>query len=186
MIAICIGHSRAGDSGAVSVTGTTEHTFNSHLGQLVVDQLQANGHQAILITKYNGQGYIAAMRWLGRYLREIGATVAIELHFNASDSPKSRGYEYLHHAGSHRGRELAAWLTDFHRGQFPANFSRGLQAIDKTGRGYSFLHETPCPAVICEPFFGTNPDEWANYTAALDKLALVYASALIRFLKPQA
>lgn len=182
LIAICIGHSRSGDRGAESVDGTTEWDFNRTLGKIVVARLMAAGRSAILIDRYEGRGYTSAMRWLGGYLKKLGATTALELHFNSSDNPKASGFEYLHHEDSGRGHDLAIALTDFQRARFPRAFSRGVKYISKRGRGWAFLNLTPCPAVICEPFFGSNPEEWAAYKADPAKLAECYAEALISHL----
>lgn len=182
LVAICIGHSRTGDRGAVSVDGTTEWTFNRQVGKMVVARLMAAGFAAMLIDKYEGRGYTGAMRWLAGYLKKLGVTQAIELHFNSDDNPKAQGFEYVHHIDSRRGQALATALTDRHRGTFKSAYSRGLQARSKGGRGWAFLNLTPCPAVICEPFFGSNSVEWAAYKSDPAKLAECYAEALISFL----
>jgi N-acetylmuramoyl-L-alanine amidase len=184
MIAICIGHSRSGDSGAVSVTGTTEHTFNTKIGNQVAALLADIGQPVEVITHYEGNGYTAAQRWLGDYLKQRNATLAIELHFNSSDNPKAQGFEYLHHEDSHRGAALARCLIDSHRARFPGSVSRGLQPIAPGGRGFEFLKRTPCPAVICEPFFGSNEAEWTLYSkeTGRNRLAESYAIGIRSFL----
>jgi len=182
MIAICIGHSRSGDSGAVSVGHVTEHTFNTDIGQILESLLEDLPIE--VITRYEGNGYTAAQKWLGASLKAKGATLALELHFNSADTPKAQGFEYLHHEDSHRGAALAAAMLAAHRGRFAGNVSRGVSPIAPGGRGFQFLKETPCPAVICEPFFGSNPDEWALYNSEAGRQALAesYAAGIRSFL----
>jgi N-acetylmuramoyl-L-alanine amidase len=184
MIAICIGHSRSGDKGAVSVTGMTEHAFNTRLGNDVAALLTNIGHPVEVITHYEGHCYTAAQKWLGEYLKKQNATLAIELHFNSADNPKAQGYEYLHHEDSHRGRDLATALHSAHRVRFAGNVNRGIKPIAPGGRGFEFLRRTPCPAVICEPFFGSNEVEWTLYNkeTGRDRLAEAYAAGIRAFL----
>jgi len=184
MIAICIGHSRSGDSGAVSVGNVTEHTFNTAHGNRVAALLADIGQPVEVISHYEGNGYTAAQKWLAAYLKAKGAILALELHFNAADSPKAQGFEYLHHEDSHRGRDLADAILTAHRNRFPGAVCRGLQPIAPGGRGFEFLRRTPCPAVICEPFFGSNTDEWLLYTkeTGRNRLAEAYAAGIKSFL----
>lgn len=184
MIAICVGHSRPGDSGAASITGTTEHAFNTDLGRRVVKLLAALDHPAAVINSYQGTSYTPAMRWLGRHLKDIKASLAIELHFNSSDNSSAQGMEYLHHQSSRQGEALARSLIDHQRARFAGAVSRGLKPIGPRGRGWGFLDLTPCPAAICEPFFGSSPTEWARYSAedAKQRLAESYAAGIVQFL----
>lgn len=182
MIAICIGHSRPGDSGALSVGGVTEHAFNTDIGQILESLL--DDMPVELITRYEGHGYTTAQKWLGEYLKRKNATLAIELHFNSADNPKAQGYEYLHHENSNRGQSLARCLIDAHRPRFPGNLSRGIKSIGPGGRGFEFLRRTPCPAVICEPFFGSSAAEWAMYSSDIgrQRLAESYAAGIKTYL----
>lgn len=185
MIAICIGHSRSGDSGALSVGNVTEHTFNTDIGQILkslLDDLPVE-----VITHYEGHGYTTAQKWLGTYLKLKKATLAIELHFNSADSPKAQGFEYLHHEDSHQGRALATAIHSAHRSRFAGNVNRGVKPIAPGGRGFEFLRRTPCPAVICEPFFGSNEVEWTLYNKETGRnlLAESYAAGIRAFLNQQ-
>jgi N-acetylmuramoyl-L-alanine amidase len=160
-IAVCIGHSRSGDDGAVSADGRkTEWAFNQPIGARVVADLMRAGHEAVLVDKYWGAGYGAAMGWLAGHLRELGVEAAVELHFNASDNPKAEGHEWLHWHNSERGRALALCLEKSYARTMDTAKRRGVNALDRTSRGAEFVSRTHCPAVICEPFFGTNIFEW--------------------------
>jgi N-acetylmuramoyl-L-alanine amidase len=44
-----------------------------------------------------------------------------------------------------------------------------------------FLRKTPCPAVIAEPFFGSNPSDVALMQSDLSKLAAVIAEGINQY-----
>lgn len=178
MIAICIGHSR-GDGGAVSTGGVNEWAFNRDLGARVLRILRERGQEAVLVDRYPAGGYGSAMDWLAEDLKSMGATVAVELHFNAAGVASAHGHEWLHWHSSVAGRRLAQCLDRRMCEAFPALRRRGLVAIrQEKERGGGFLRKTPCPAVICEPFFGTNRVEWDFYSARRDELAQVMADGM--------
>lgn len=184
-VAICVGHSRhvlgRFEGGAVSVGGVSEHAFNDEIAGRLQVRLKAFGIKSNIFDDYAGNGYSAAMSDVASKVKAYGADIALELHFNSSDSPQSNGFEYLCHFKSDNGRRLATLLLSEHARLFPAFKARGVVPIDTNGRGYSYLNKTHCPAVICEPFFGSNQKEWAAYSAASDRLAEVYANAIAKY-----
>jgi N-acetylmuramoyl-L-alanine amidase len=125
------------------------------------------------------------MRWLANVLADDHARAAVELHFNAANG-HARGCEWLFWNGSTRGKALASELRTAHRGAFPDQVDRGLKPRGAGDRGALFLRWTPCPAVICEPFFGDNPDEWSVFggNAGRARLAMAVADGILRWLKP--
>jgi N-acetylmuramoyl-L-alanine amidase len=178
VIAICVGHSRPGDRGAVSVDGTTEHAFNARLADLVSVVLDNRGIPCRVIDRYQGKSYGSAMTWLAARLRELKATLAAELHFNASDVRAATGHEWLYLTGSHGGRETARCLA-FRMGlHFPAHHARGVKALGPRDRGAQFLCKSHCPAVLCEPFFGTNAADWERVGQNPPALAAAIAAGL--------
>lgn len=178
-IAVCIGHSRTGDDGAESVTGVTEWDFNSELGSLLVRKLRDANFDAELFDRYDGNGYTAAMRDAARQVKNYGASIAIELHFNAGGAT-AEGFEYLYYLSSTKGMKLAEELLDAQHEHFPQARNRGIKT-PMDGRGDGFLKYTHCPAVICEPFFGTNKSEWDLYSHSQDKLADSYVSGITNY-----
>lgn len=174
--AICIGHSRPGDQGAHSLDHVSEWEYNRPLGRLVADRLRSLGHTATLHDRYQGASYGSAINWLAERLREQGADCAIELHFNAA-GPSAEGHEYLYWHASARGEALARQLALYHPLR---NTPRGDDGVKPLAgdRGSGFLSKTHCPAVICEPFFGTNPADWRRGLNGRDALAEAYADAL--------
>lgn len=162
IIALCVGHSRSGDNGAVSVDGTSEWTYNSDLAVLVQAELKSLGVKSFIIKKYEGSGYAAAMNWAAGEVKRRGGTLACELHFNAASSPVARGHEWLYYHSSPRGKAVAASLSKAFSEKIGAQNipSRGIKPKRSGDRGALFLQKTHCPAVICEPFFGSNLKDW--------------------------
>lgn len=178
MIAICIGHSRPGDSGALSTGGVTEHTWNSRIAAKLAGILNARGIECQIISAYQGNGYSAAMRWLGKKLGAAKPLLAIELHFNCAESPEATGHEWLHWPDSNNGRILAKFFKRRMELAFPALASRGTKARGPKEDGGGFLRSTPCPAVICEPFFGSNESDWHLLDTHQDRYAQVLADGI--------
>lgn len=190
-IAICIGHSRLGyngqrDGGAVSCAPETqEWDYNLELGRLIAERLHdAHGITAEIVNAYEGTGYRGAMRWLAARLKSLGVKLAVELHFNSADSPKARGHEWLHWHASANGRGLAAELHNHFSLAMTGIPPRGVKAIQPSERGGEFLRLAHCPAVICEPFFGSNSEDWhyarTNPGVLAEAMAAGLAQALAR------
>ncbi len=182
MIAICVGHSRQGDrSGAVSIGGVSEWQYNRSVAKHMLDYLASNGVVARIYQDYPRKGYSAAMAWLGAKLREDRASAAIELHFNAA-TPAANGHEWIHWPASFHGKRLAQCFEDQFSAQFPDINERGLLARGK-GAGSGFLKATPCPAIIAEPFFGSNLNDWRAFDGKQKELGQCYAKAVMRWMK---
>jgi N-acetylmuramoyl-L-alanine amidase len=181
MIAICVGHSRQGDrTGAVSVGGVSEWAFNRSVAKHMQDALLCVGITSRIYQDYPRQGYTASMDWLAGRLREDKATAAIELHFNAA-SPAANGHEWLHWPTSTGGRMLAQAFSNEFSATFPQIRSRGLKPTG-TGNGAQFLRKVPPPAIITEPFFGSNLNEWRAFDGQQKELGQCYARAVLRWI----
>ncbi len=181
MIAICIGHSRPNDGGSTSVGGVSEHTFNSRIGAMVVSRLTAMGEACTMIGAYQGTSYGLAMTWLAGRLKDLRATVCVELHFNDADASAS-GHQWLYCSGSPRGKRLAQLFDGRMQAAFPTLHARGTVGLGKDDRGWGFVYGTPCLAVICEPFFGSNQSDWDLINSHQDRLAQVIADGLTDFI----
>ena len=109
-----------------------------------------------------------------------GARCAIELHFNGFTDPRAQGSEMLYWHASDKGRLLADLLQQYTVRTLGVH-DRGLRGV-RRGRGAAFLRGTRMPAVICEPAFGTNPDDaWKLLTKQM-QLVEAYAGAIADFL----
>lgn len=178
-VGICVGHSRRGDRGAWSVGNVPEWEWNNILAAMIVDRLPAHGIEPVLANDYHYSSYSAAMGWLAGYLKHEDVDFAIELHFNSA-GPSARGNEWLHWHSSGDGRALAASLDLAFNDAFPDSKPRGLKPKRAGDRGSTFLRKTHCPAVITEPFFGSNADEWDQFSMAQDLVADAMVEGIAR------
>lgn len=71
------------------------------------------------------------MNWLVKYLKEQEASVAIELHFNASDNTKAEGMEMLYWNTSRIGMSLAEYVLRGCQRYFPLIKNRGIKSRKK-------------------------------------------------------
>lgn len=186
LVAICVGHSRhiAGkrDGGAVSAGGVSEWTFNRDLAFQIDRVLREKGVVSLVIDDYKGNGYTDSMRWLASEIKAKGATLAIELHFNAA-SGTAKGHEWLFWQTSKDGKALASALRGAYEKAFPLSANRGIKAKVSGERGGEFLKLTHCPAVICEPFFGDNPAEWQTASSSVSAMAEAMATGITDYLQ---
>ncbi|MEO5713004.1 MAG: N-acetylmuramoyl-L-alanine amidase, partial [Luteolibacter sp.] len=185
-IALCLGHARSGDEGVDSIDMTSEEEYNFKIIGRVGAALTARGYNVKEVTQYEGLGYTAAMKWLASYLLGNQVTAAVEFHFNAS-AGQARGHEVLHWNESKRGVTLAAALLAAFDQAFPEHPSRGLKPHASGDRGALFLSLTHCPAVIMEPFFGDNAEEWALFSseAGEERLVNAYVAGIAEWVESQ-
>ena len=164
-VAICVGHSRQGDTGAVSCGGINEWTYNKKVAEYLKSDLQEYGISSFIVDQYGGTygSYTSSMNWLAKHLKEQKASVALELHFNAAANEKAEGMEMLYWGSSRIGLSLAEYTLKSCQRFFPLTKNRGAKGLKKGDRGATFLRTTHCPAIITEPFFGSNWQDWITF-----------------------
>lgn len=178
-VGICVGHSKRGDKGARSVGGAYEHPYNTIVAQHLQEKLKDRGIASIILNESPFGSYTKTMKWLGE--QTWGCDIAIELHYNSYSSTKANGFEYLYHHASKEGKRLAESFLFIHEDVLPGQVSRGIKPINYGGRGFGFLSKTKPPAIICEPFFGSNPKEWVLFADNEKELAQIYCDAIARY-----
>lgn len=180
-VAICIGHSRAGDKGAINTESVSEWEFNNPLAERTAELLREAGYDVRVWNKYSGSGYSGAMIWIAKQVNEYLADLAVELHFNSA-APTANGHEFLYWHGSNRSASLASCFHQSFKKFFPQRKARGAKPVLDKRRGSAFLRRTNCPAVILEPYFGSNADETIYYSARREELARAYTDAVVVWL----
>ena len=183
-IALGVGHSRLigqrREGGAQSVSGASEWTYNADFARMIAVELHdTHGLLPVIIDLYEGNGYSSAQRWLAAHLRSLGnIKLAVELHFNWSDTPAASGHEWLCWHASKAGHAAAMHLHLAMCAAFPELPARGVKPRNSGHRGAEFLRLTHCPAVIAEPFFGSCPRDWMLATGAKITLARAMAAGI--------
>lgn len=177
-IAVCVGHARIGDTGAQSYLGYTERAYNGRVAQHFASYLQRRGFSPVVFDHYPHRSYGDAMRWLCQQIKAAECDLAVELHFNSAESPKANGSEFLYWHTSTASKRAATNFDAQFAAAFPNITRRGLLPRGPADNGAAFLRGTHCPAVILEPFFGSNKEEALFFRAKQPELGLTYANAV--------
>jgi N-acetylmuramoyl-L-alanine amidase len=152
-VAVVVGHNeRAPGAYALEPIGMCEYPWNLLVAHAMVDRASAHGLDARFFLRTPEGGYTAEVRRVYREVDAWGAECSIELHFNAA-GPSATGTETLHSGGA-RSRRLAGHV----QAQMLARLKlrdRGLLER-RTGRGSLSLMAGRAPAILVEPFFGSN------------------------------
>ena len=169
--AIIIGHNERAP-GAVRVTdGVPEYIWNTKLAkriQLYAD-CEGRGDDVQIFFRKAGLGYNAEIRECYARVNAWKPDQTIELHFN-SFTATSTGTEMLYAAGSTKGKILAQKVQDAVLNALGLS-DRGSKAITRKDRGGASVFAANAPAIIVEPFFGSNKSDCATVDANFDKCA---------------
>lgn len=186
MIGIFVGHSRKingrHDGGAVSVGGVSEREFNIEVAETIASELVRRGVACRVYQDYQGSSYSSAMQWVADTARSINADAVVELHFNSSENPAANGHEWLHWHASSASKSLAEEIEGSFAAEFPTMKRRGMKALTSGSRGAEFVSRTHCPAVVCEPFFGSNPLDWKMAEAGKEEIGYAIAAGICDWL----
>lgn len=181
-IAISSGHNKG--TGARACDGTDEWSHNERLRPLIVKELEALGHTVQSFERDSSKRYGSAMRKLAKQIKQFEADVCVELHFNVA-SPSAHGYEFLYYKPSKGGVHLARCLSKEYQtatgGKFTPRRGNGILPRGRWDRGSTYLRVTPCPAIIAEMGFASNPSEWRQMKASLAQQAKGIAYGLHRY-----
>lgn len=180
-VAICVGHSRVGDRGASSIGGVPEWVYNTHVAKCLRSQLKERGFASQVFNEYPRPTYRQAVDWVASRTTSDKFDVVLELHFNSYDDGSVSGYEYLHHYKSEKGKALAIALNEAHKAASAWQKERGARPVKIGQRGFRFLSKVGPPAVICEPFFGSSPQEWRMLLDAHEQIAEIYADGIEQY-----
>lgn len=154
-VLIVIGHTIGADKGAYSETlKSTEFEYNKKVADLICN--------ADIYT-HKQQDYANRIKDLNTFLKSKNYKLVIELHFNSFSSSSANGYEILCYAGSNKGEYYAKELVKMFEKEYPNQTKRasnGILFVEKRSeRGGGFLMGINPPAILVEPFFGSNEKE---------------------------
>lgn len=177
-IALVIGHN-ARSQGAFRVTDKRrEYDWNSDLAAAIRDL--APGMYEIFRRPYN-LGYTQEVRQTYAAVSAKGFRGSIELHFNGSASPISSGTETLTSgtAGSFR----LADLINPAMARALGLRNRGILHRKRGERGAESLWAGTPPAILIEPYFGSNAGDCAAADKHFAALSRAIHEACLAYLK---
>lgn len=164
-IGIVIGHNTKAQGAVRATDGRTEYDWNGDLAAAIAQHLPP----MYRVFRRHPIGYSAEIRQVYAEADAWGADATIELHFNAA-GVGSTGTETLH-SGSSGSVALA---KEVQAGMLRALGLRNRGMIERkrgSGRGWESLHAGRAPAVLIEPYFGSNPKDCAAADAGFERLA---------------
>ncbi len=173
-IGIVVGHnSRA--QGARRVTdGRSEFDWNGELAGLI--QAHQPGFIRVFRREFGG-GYSAEIDRVYAATDAWGADLTIELHFNGNRDPKANGCLMLS-SGSEGSLRLASALL-YRCQHVLQNTARGVRKVSRKDRGGRSLWQGRAPAVLTEPYFGSNAAECLDAEIHMDELAEAHYRAAL-------
>lgn len=180
-IALSIGHSPK-DGGSVSTDGKwSEYGFWKEHVVRVKEELERLGHVAVICNRSEAGGTTPI--FAARRCNEIGADLAVELHFNGAYTGVG-GTETLYWYASKNGKK-AAELIQAAMCEVLKLPDRGLKPVRyKNDRAYYYFKETSMPALLLEPAFASSHvTDCDRLEERVDELCVAVARAIDKYFK---
>lgn len=162
IIVIDPGHGGS-DPGKVGVNGVNEADINLKISRKLGELLEEKGYTAIL-TRTDERGLYsesdvnkkaADMRKRCEIIASNNADIVVSIHQNSYSEPSVRGAQVFYYTHSAKGKELAGIIQQ----SLKANVAPDNNRQCKSNDSYYMLVHTPCPTVIVECGFLSNPSE---------------------------
>lgn len=176
-IALVVGHNERAQGAVRATDGRTEFDWNGDLAQLV-HEIEPRYTRVFWRTPEGGYS-----REIDRVYAEVnawGADCSLELHFNAA-TPAATGCETLS-SGTRGSLALARLVQRYTLDVLPIP-DRGVKVRGRTERGGRSLWAGRPPAIMTEPYFGSNRRDCAladDYKSMLAEATLQAAMEFCR------
>lgn len=165
-LAIVVGHNHRAQ-GAVRITdGVSEFVWNSKLASMIAAHAP---DQIKVFFRQHGAGYSREVDKVYAQLDAWGANASVELHFNGIGNPKVHGGMTLS-SGTSGSMELAQHIQSHSVAALGVR-DLGIKVRGRKDRGGRSLHAGKAPAIMTEPFFGSNADDCRRADRHMDELA---------------
>ena len=180
---IIVGNEKAKPGAFSTHLNSHEYEWNKELADMIASAMKEIKSNIIYRDRI---GVIGAYSEADR----LGSKICIELHFNSSHSQSASGTGILYYPGSKNGRRLAEaifkemkpvlGLPDWPKGT--SGIATPYQASGSERRGEYSLGAGKAPAVLLEPFFGSNSLDCHRAHERKNDLAEAIASAMRSYL----
>lgn len=177
-IALVIGHN-ARSKGATRVTdGKAEYDWNGQLAE-AIRALAPDRY--VIIRRPAGLSYTAEVRAAYGAVDAAGVAGSVELHFNAAADASATGTETL--TSGSPGSVRLADQVQHHMVRALGLRNRGVKVRSRSDRGGESLFAGRPPAVLIEPYFGSNRGDCAAADRNFVALAAAIDTACVAFLR---
>lgn len=149
-IALVVGHNEKAKGAYSRHLRMSEFPFWAAVASLLKDK------DIKVFKRQAGASYWRQIDQVYKEVDEWGADASVELHFNSA-SPSAQGAEVLS-SGSSGSLKIARVFQDIFQRHWK---HRGVKVRKKRDRGGRSLHAGRCPAILIEPFFGSNAKDCA-------------------------
>lgn len=156
--ALVVGHTMVKDKGAYS-DNLKQAEFDYNLK--VANEIKALCPEMFDIYVHEVQDYYQRQKGMAFKLNQQNYAAVFELHFNAA-SALANGTECCYWFNSKKGKLYAEMISKGVSEAFGTKLrgvNGGKALVNKNDRGYWFTYLPKSPAVIVEPFFGSNTEE---------------------------
>ncbi|HET8838493.1 MAG TPA: N-acetylmuramoyl-L-alanine amidase [Flavobacteriaceae bacterium] len=149
-VAVIIGHDKTSPGAYSPYLHTSEYMYNSEVASYL-------GGIADIYKRPLGGGYTTQMRKLAEMLNPKNYDLVVELHFNSFSDSSANGCEAIVYPGNDFSYMVGYDFCQKLSSQYQTN-NRGVKEHGKGDRGFVFLSLMEAPAIIVEPFFGSNEE----------------------------
>ena len=171
-LAIVVGHNAVRQGALRPDTSETEYVWNNRLALLMAALAEDYGITARVFRRVETGSYRRELEVVYAEADRWGADASIELHFNSFADASAGGTETLS-SGTAASLRFAAAVQQ----EVVATLGlrdRGVKTV-REGRGSGSLISGRAPAILVEPFFGTNPQGQAASDERHEQEALAHA-----------
>jgi len=177
-LAIVIGHNSSGQGAERCDLRQSEYEWNGGLAEAMEAIAHLYGIEAKIFRRPAGVGYSTEIARVYGEVDDWGADASMELHFNAA-SATATGCEMLS-SGTPASLALAGAVQDAVLARFGLR-DRGVKILKSGDRGHASVVAGAAPAIITEPFFGSNASDCAVIGADVEDLAAAQMAGVAEY-----
>lgn len=170
--AVIVGHTST-SQGAYSPHGIgSEFAYNSNVAKYLTDIADVYHYESYK------QGYRGMVNKVFSEINQKDYLLTIELHYNSVGDSSANGSSVLYYHMSGKGKAYAEKLSEMLSHRFGTK-NRGITGRRREERGGYALYAGKAPAVLVEPFFGSNKEDVGKFKGRERE----YATLIRDFLK---
>ncbi len=178
------------DGGAVGASGSVECEINLKLSKKLSEIFEGKGIKTVMtrtsddgVRDKNASGWskVEDMRIRQKIIKDADAELFLSIHMNHFSSPKVHG---LHLFYSENHKEIKPLAEDIQKNMSKLTGAK-VTAVRAASKSLFLLKSPPCPSILIECGFLSNPDEEKNLLSDeyLSKLAWTIADSIEKYYK---